>query len=282
MPARAAVVQLTTTTDQAQSLDEAEALVKTAAEGGARLVALPENVSFMGSEADKAQRAEPLDGPTFVRVAGWAKTHRIHLLAGSLPERSGDPDRPYNTSVLYSPAGKALSVYRKIHLFDVALGSGATHTESDSVSPGTRLSLGPTTAGVLGMSICYDLRFPGLYRALARAGAKLLAVPSAFTVPTGRDHWEVLLRARAIENQCYVLAPAQVGKNTDRRRTYGRSMIVDPWGTILAQCPDRPSVAYADLDLEAVDSFRSKLPCLEHERPALYRVDPEDPGALEP
>lgn len=272
MGVRVAVVQLTTTTDQDQSLAEAQALVKTAAASGAKLVALPENVSFMGSETEKAQRAESLDGPTFSRMAEWAQDFGIHLLAGSIPEKSADPRRPFNTSVLFSPTGEPISVYRKIHLFDVALGPGATHTESDSVSPGDRLALGPTPAGVLGLSICYDLRFAGLYRALVRAGAQVLAVPSAFTIPTGRDHWEVLLRARAIENQCYVLAPAQVGRNTERRRTYGRSMIIDPWGTILAQCPDRPSVASAEIDLETVDSFRCRLPCLEHERPNLYRI----------
>lgn len=272
MGVRVAVVQLTTTTDQDRSLAEAEALVHTAASSGAKLVALPENVSFMGPEAEKARRAEPLDGPTFARVAGWAQRHALYLLAGSLPEKSTDPDRPFNTSVLYSPAGARVAVYRKIHLFDVALGAGATHTESDSVSPGDRLVVARTPAGEIGLSICYDLRFPGLYRALARAGAQLLAVPSAFTVPTGRDHWEVLLRARAIENQCYVVAPAQVGRNTEHRRTYGRSMIVDPWGTVLARCPDRPSVAFADIELDAVESFRRKLPCREHERPDLYEV----------
>jgi predicted amidohydrolase len=163
-------------------------------------------------------------------------------------------------------------VYRKIHLFDVALGEGATHTESSSVEPGTSATLAETPLARIGMSVCYDLRFPGLYRALVRGGAELFTIPAAFTVPTGRDHWEILLRARAIENQCFVLAPGQVGQNTPKRQTYGRSMIIDPWGTVLEVAPDRPSVAVAEIDLEQLRSLRRRLPCLEHERPDAYRI----------
>lgn len=270
----AAVVQLTTTTDQVASLDAAEALVREAAARGAQLVALPENVSFMGPEADKLARAEPLDGPSFARLGALSAELGVHLLAGTLPERGPDPARTYNTSVLFGPDGARVAVYRKIHLFDVALGEGATHVESESVAPGDRLVLAETRLGKLGLSVCYDLRFPDVYRGLVRAGAECLFVPAAFTVPTGRDHWQVLLRARAIESQAYVIAPAQVGHNTERRRTYGRSMIVDPWGTVLAQCPDAPSVALAEVDLERVHDLRRRLPCLEHERPAAYTLEP--------
>jgi predicted amidohydrolase len=269
----AAVVQLTTTTDVEASLTRAEALIDEAAARGARLVALPENVSFMGTEAEKLALAEPLDGPSFSRLSAKARQHGLFLLAGTLPERRPEaPERSYNTSVLFGPDGGRLAVYRKIHLFDVQLGPGATHLESASVEPGSHAVLAETPLGRLGMTVCYDVRFPGLFRALVRAGAQLLAVPAAFTVPTGRDHWEVLLRARAIESQCFVLAPAQFGQNGPNRATYGRSMIIDPWGTVLATCPDRPSVAVAELDLSMQEDLRARLPCLSHERTAAYHV----------
>ncbi|MCA9550318.1 MAG: carbon-nitrogen hydrolase family protein [Myxococcales bacterium] len=270
----AAVVQLTTTTDVSASMAQAEALVAEAAGRGAQLVALPENVAFMGPEADKRALAQPVDGPLFRRLGELAGRHGIHLVAGTLPERGPDPEHVYNTSVLYGPDGQARAVYRKIHLFDVALGEGATHTESASVAPGAGAVRAETPLGTFGLSVCYDLRFPDLYRTLVRAGAELLFVPAAFTVPTGRDHWEVLLRARAIESQAYVLAPAQVGNNAPGRVTYGRSVIIDPWGTVLAQAPDRPGVIYAEIDLGRVHDFRRKLPCLDHERPTAYRVLP--------
>lgn len=265
---RAAVVQMTSTPDVERSLEAAEAGVQEAAASGARLVCLPENVSYLGPEADKPALAEPLDGPSFTRLARLARTHRVYLLAGTLPERSEDPGRPYNTSVLFGPAGQRLAVYRKIHLFDVDLGpDGPRFRESSRVSPGSGAVTVETELGALGLSVCYDLRFPELYRALVAAGADLLLVPSAFTVPTGKDHWEVLLRARAIENQCYVLAPAQQGHHFEKRTSYGRSLIVDPWGTVLTSCPDRPAVGLADVDLEALRQTRRRMPCLEHRRP---------------
>ncbi len=269
-----AVVQLTTTTDPQGSVQAATELVKEAAGLGAQFIALPENVSFMGTEEDKQKLAEPLDGPTFRHFAELADALGVHLLAGSLPEVGPDPDRAYNSSVLYGPQGQTLAVYRKIHLFDIALGEGATHLESTSVTPGEHLSLAKTPLASIGLSICYDLRFAELYRALRRAGAEMLCVPAAFTVPTGRDHWQVLLRARAIENQAYVLAPAQFGENTPTRRTFGRAVIIDPWGTVVAQCPDEPSVAIAKIDVARVHSLRTKLPCLDHERPDRYRIEP--------
>lgn len=268
----ASVVQLTTTTDPEASTEGALTLVDEAARRGAKLVVLPENVSFMGTEAEKLRLAEPLEGPTFQRFAAKAKEHGLFLLAGSMPERGQGPDKAYNTSVLYGPEGQRLAVYRKIHLFDVTLGAGATHQESASVAPGESATLATLPFAKLGLTICYDLRFPDLYRTLVRAGAELLAVPAAFTVPTGRDHWEILLRARAIESQCFVLAAGQVGQNTETRATYGRSMIIDPWGTVLATCPDRPGVAVAEIDLDHLRSLRKKLPCLEHERMGSYRI----------
>lgn len=268
----AAVVQLTTTEDPPASLERAEHLIDVAANRGAQLVVLPENVHYMGPEAKKQELAEPIDGPSFSRLGDKAKEHGIWLVAGTLPEKAPDPKKAYNTSVLFSPEGERVARYRKIHLFDVALGEGATHVESEHVEPGTRGTIAETPVGRIGMSVCYDLRFPDLYRTYARAGAQILTVPAAFTVPTGRDHWEVLLRARAIENQCFVLAAGQFGQNTEKRSTFGRSMIIDPWGTVLAVCPDRPGVALAEIDLGHVERFRTKLPCLSHERPTAYVV----------
>ena len=268
----AAVVQLTTTDDPAASLDRALAGVDRAADLGAKVIALPENVLFMGSEQQKRAVAEPLDGPSFSRLAARARERQVFLLAGSLPEASGDPDRPYNTSVLFGPDGERRAVYRKIHLFDVALGEGATHTESAATHPGDEVVVVDTPYGRWGLTICYDMRFPDLYRALRRQNVDLVFIPSAFTIPTGRDHWEVLLRARAIENQFYVVAPAQVGTHGPTRRTYGRSMIIDPWGTVLCTCPDATTVALTTIEPERVTDLRRRLPCLEHERPFQVRT----------
>lgn len=267
----AAVAQMTATEDVEASMAQAGALVAEAAARGAQLCVLPENVSFMGSEAAKRRLAEPLGGPSFGRLGDLARRHQLWLLAGTLPE-SADGDRAYNTSVLFDPGGRAAAIYRKVHLFDIDLGPGATHLESESVAPGAHAVLAKTSLGAIGMAICYDLRFPGYFRALTRAGARILALPAAFTVPTGRDHWECLLRARAIENQCYLLAAGQFGQNAPDRRTYGRSMIIDPWGTVLATVPDRPGLAVAEIDLDAQDELRRRMPCLEHERRP-YRVE---------
>ena len=268
----ASVVQLTTTRNVEASFEQATQLVRSAAQAGAKLVVLPENVHFMGSEAEKLELAEPIDGKYFRGLAELAKSLDIWLLAGTLPETAANSQRAYNTSTLFSPSGELFAKYRKIHLFDVALGEGATHTESDSVEPGSNAVVAQTELGNIGMTVCYDLRFPPLFRAMFRAGAEMITVPAAFTVPTGRDHWEVLLRARAIENQCYILAAGQFGANTSSRRTFGRSMIIDPWGTVLAVAPDEPGFALAHIDIDKVHSFRQKLPCLQHERLDAYEV----------
>ncbi|MBK8013809.1 MAG: carbon-nitrogen hydrolase family protein [Deltaproteobacteria bacterium] len=274
----AAVVQLTTTDDVEASLNRACQGVEDAARRGATLVALPENVSFMGSERTKLTLREPIHGPTFQRFSDLARALRIHLIAGTLPEIASDDTHAFNTSVVFGPDGARLGRYRKIHLFDVELGEGATHHESATVEAGTSATVVDTPLGKLGLSICYDVRFPGLYRALARAGAEILSVPAAFTVPTGRDHWEVLIRARAIENQCFLLAPAQVGANAPNRRTFGRSMIVDPWGTVLATCPDAPGIALAEIDLARLRDLRARLPTAAHERPEAYHVAASEPS----
>src|SRR5690606_38951749 len=201
-----AALQLNTGPDKAHNLEVATNLVRDAARAGATLVGLPETFNWMGPEAEREAALEPLEGMTGSRMASLARELKIHLLAGSILESGAPGGRAYNTSVLYGPGGERLAVYRKLHLFDVEIGDGATYRESRNVAPGDALALADTAAGKLGLSICYDLRFPELYRALSAQGAELLAVPAAFTLMTGKDHWEVLLRARAIENLCWVLA----------------------------------------------------------------------------
>lgn len=265
-PIVAAAIQVTSTADREHNLQTALALVDLACARGATLVGLPENVDFMGSEARKRELAEDLDGPTFAAFARKAKERGVYLVAGSLPEKSRDPERIFNTSVLYGPGGERLAVYRKIHLFDVDIPDGARYRESELVMSGGESVVADTPIARIGMSICYDLRFPELYRRLSGAGAEVLAVPSAFTLHTGKDHWEVLLRARAIENTCYVIAPAQVGRHSENRVTYGNAMIVDPWGTVIARCPDGPGYCLADLSPDTLERVRDEIPCLAHRR----------------
>ncbi len=264
----AAVVQLTCTADVAHNWQQTAALVRRAAERGARLVATPENANFLGLHDAKVRNAEPLGGSTCRRFAALAAELRIHLLLGSFNERAAVPGRCHNTSVLFGPGGDTLAVYRKIHLFDVDLSDQVRFAESATVAPGGEPVVAATELGSLGLSVCYDLRFPELYRRLVEGGAQLLAVPSAFTATTGRDHWEPLLRARAIENQCYVLAPAQVGRHDDQglRESYGHALIVDPWGQVLATVPDGPGLALAEIDLERLAEVRRAMPVWEHRR----------------
>jgi predicted amidohydrolase len=261
---RVAVVQLTSLPDLAHNLARAEHWIARAAADGAELVALPENFPYLRDEAPGPHpAAQTLSGPVARFLAEQARRHRIVLAGGTLPEAIAGDDRVHNTSLVHERDGRLVAVYRKIHLFDVNL-HGAVHEESRGVAPGKETVVADTSVGRLGLSICYDLRFPELYRALSGAGARILLVPSAFTVPTGRDHWEVLLRARAIENQCFVLAAAQFGQHTPRRQTYGRSLVVDPWGTPLAQVPDGEGYAVCDLDFQAQDRIRERLPALRH------------------
>ena len=262
----AAVVQMTSTTDVEHNLATAEELVTRAAGQGARLVTLPENFAFLRSEGQPVPDAQPLDGPWVQRMAELARRHAITLLLGSLPERVEGDSRVRNTSVLLGPDGATLAAYRKVHLFDIDLPGMEHLKESRSVAPGSEVVVADTPAGRLGLSICYDLRFPELYRALAQRGARVLCVPSAFTERTGKAHWEVLLRARAIENLAYVLAPAQVGHHGGGRASHGQAMIVDPWGTVLAQVPDGEGVALAELDFARLERLRRELPALSHAR----------------
>jgi predicted amidohydrolase len=271
---RAAAVQLTATADKAANLETADRLVRAAARDGASLVVLPEKWSVYGSPEDQRAGAEPLDGPALSWARAIARELEIDLVAGSIAEKPGSPapadGRGSNTSVHVGPDGADRATYRKIHMFDVLVG-GRAYKESDGEAPGDAIVLSATADGVgLGLTICYDLRFPELYRRLAVEGARILAVPSAFTEPTTRDHWEVLLRARAIENQAFVIAANQVGRHAPGLRTGGRSMIVDPWGLVLAQAPDTESYAIADLDLDRQARIRADLPSLANRRPEVY------------
>ncbi len=266
----AAVVQLNSTSDVRRNREMLDGLVRRAHAAGARLVATPECTNYLGPHDRKVAMAEPLDGPTVQDYAALARELGLWLLIGSVNERAAEPGRCYNTSVLLSPDGAVAGAYRKVHLFDVDL-PGVRFFESDTTVPGDAPVAVPTELGTVGMSICYDLRFPEHYRALVDLGATLVAVPSAFTARTGKAHWEPLLRARAIECQAYVLAPGQVGHHVDAglRHSHGHSMIVDPWGTVVACCSDGPGLALAEIDLERVASIRRHMPIADHRRLAI-------------
>jgi predicted amidohydrolase len=264
-------VQLNSRADKAANVTAAAELVRrAAAAAGARLIVLPETWTFKGSHAALADAAEAIDGPSNTVLAGLAAELGVYVLAGSIYERTDRPDRFGNASVLFDPAGAPLAVYRKIHLFD-AIAGARVYRESDDLLAGGELVTAQVDDVCVGLTICYDLRFPELYRALAAHGARVMLVPAAFTEVTGRDHWEVLLRARAIENGCFVVAAGQWGVHGADRHCYGHSMIVDPWGTVLSVASDGVGLCDADLDLGTVDRVREQLPVLAHRRPELYR-----------
>lgn len=266
---RVAAVQLNSNGDKQRNLAAAERLVREAAAGGAEFVALPEKWNLLAGGEELVAGAEPLDGTSLTAARGWARELGIHLLAGSISERGPEGEKASNTSVLIGPGGEDLAVYRKIHMFDVDAG-GVSYRESEHERPGTEPVVAPVGELMLGMSVCYDLRFPELFRILALRGARLVAVPSAFTLATGRDHWEVLLRARAIEDQVFVIAPNQSGEAPPHFSSFGRSMIVDPWGTVLATAPDGEGFVAAELDLAAQDRVRESLPSLANRQPDAY------------
>jgi len=267
---RVAAVQLNSTGDKARNLSTAERLVRAAAADGAELVALPEKWNLLAAGEELAARAESLDGPSLGAARAWARELGVHLLAGSIAERADEGERAFNTSVLIGPDGEDLAVHRKIHMFDVEAG-GVAYRESEHEQPGEEIVSTPVEGVELGLTVCYDLRFPELYRILAVRGARLIAVPSAFTAATGRDHWEVLLRARAIEDQVFVIAPNQVGEAPPHYSSWGHSAIVDPWGAVLAVAPDEECFVAADLDLTAQEDVRERLPSLAGRRERAYR-----------
>ncbi len=265
----AAAIQMSSTPDKTENLEVAEALIREVANRGAEFVALPELWSCHGLDSAYRENAEPIPGPTTEFLGGLARELGIYLLGGSILEGSPASERLSNTSTFFTPDGGLSAIYRKIHLFDVKA-PDREYLESAAIEPGDEVVVVKAGSSVVGLSVCYDVRFPELYRMLALRGAEILAVPAAFTLQTGKDHWELLLRARAVENQSFVIAPAQWGQKADGRRTYGRSMLIDPWGTILATCPDRDGFALATLDLEYLDRFREEFPSLANRRPESY------------
>lgn len=269
---KVAAVQLNSSADQQANLATADRLTRAAAADGARLIVLPEKWTAMGSDDEQRAAAQPLDGPAI----GWAReTARelgVEIVAGSILELVPGQEKPGNTSVHVDAAGEIRAVYRKVHMFDVVLG-GRVYRESELEQAGEEIVLSQTADGVeLGLSVCYDLRFPELYRILAVLGARIIAIPAAFTLATTRDHWETLVRARAIEDQAFVIAANQCGEHPGGHRSGGRSMIVDPWGTVLAQAGEEGEAALvAELDLERQREIRASLPSLANRQPGAYR-----------
>jgi predicted amidohydrolase len=263
---QAALVQMAASADKQGSLAVAARLVREAAAGGAALVVLPEVFSWRGPRGEETAAAEAIPGPTAAFCRHLAANLHIHLVAGSILERGGPDGKVFNTSCLFGPGGDLVARYRKIHLFDVDLPGQVQVRESDTRCHGTDPVVAATSLGTIGLSICYDLRFPELYRQLVRRGATILTVPSAFTAPTGQAHWEALLRARAIENQAYVLAPNQHGPNPHGFHDHGNSMVVDPWGRVVAHAITGEGVIRAPVDLDLVQKVRHEMPCLDHAR----------------
>ena len=269
---RVACIQLNASESKADNIERAGLLVARAAATGADLIVLPEKWNGIGPAEFMRANAESLDdGETVEAMRSWARDHKVTIVGGSIAERREGRDKLSNTSVLLDPDGDIVSLYRKIHMFDVEVG-GKVYRESESEEPGEEPAAVTDIEGwKLGLTICYDLRFPELYRILAVEGAEVITVPAAFTLFTGKDHWEVLLRARAVENQCYVVAANQWGTHRDGKASYGRSMIVDPWGIVLAQAPDEDGVIVAELERARMEEVRRALPSLANRQPAAYR-----------
>jgi deaminated glutathione amidase len=265
---RVAAVQMTSNEDVARNVETALSLTRQAAAEGAALVVLPECFALLGPEPQKLAVAEPLPegGPILARFADLSRSLAVELVLGGFWERGSDPRKVRNACVHLGPDGRVRSVYRKIHLFDVDLPDGTSLRESSTVEPGTEPVVTETSFGKLGLSVCYDLRFPELYRALVDRGAIALTVPAAFTLTTGKDHWHVLLRARAIEAQCYVIAAAQTGRHFGQRVSYGHALICDPWGTVLSECGEGEGYAIASIDRAVVERVRAAVPSLRHRR----------------
>jgi deaminated glutathione amidase len=262
----AAAIQMSAGSEKPANLERAERLIRAAAAHGATLIVLPETFNWRGKRGLEASIAESVHGESVSLMANLAAELKVHIVAGSITERIDGNEKTWNTSVMLGPDGAPMGIYRKIHLFDIDLPGRVTVKESASREPGAEVVCVASSTGAVGMSICYDLRFPELYRRLTFAGAKILVVPSCFTFPTGEAHWEALLRARAIENQCFVIAAAQFGPNVHGFMDYGNSMIIDPWGRVLGRASDQEGVVCAPIDLHYLDRVRNELPALTHAR----------------
>ncbi|MBW2527746.1 MAG: carbon-nitrogen hydrolase family protein [Deltaproteobacteria bacterium] len=268
MSTRIAAVQMCCQDELADNLRQMSGLCARAAEQGAEIIVLPENFAYLGPETGKRELAEDLtraDGPIMAALARAAQEHQCWLVAGGMPERSADRDRPYSVCAVIAPDGSLAAKYRKIHLFDIDLGDGVDYCEPRATTPGDEPVVANVAGVPVGLSICYDLRFPELYRRLTAEGARVLAVPAAFTLQTGKDHWMPLLRARAIENQSFVVAAGQWGSH-GARQSYGKTCIIDPWGAVIAQVSEGEGVVTAALDFGYLEAVRAKLPALEHRR----------------
>lgn len=267
-----AAIQLSSQDDVAANLAQCRHWVERAAQAGAKLVVLPENFAFFGADTQRSAVSEPLlasgsePSPIQRSLSQWARELGITVVGGGMPTQSADGGRPFNTAVVFGPDGRLAAHYHKMHLFDVSLADGTVLSESSKTSPGTALATLGVQGFQVGLSICYDVRFPELYRGLIDKGAEVLLVPAAFTLHTGKDHWTPLLTARAIESQAWVIAAAQWGPHPGGRRCYGHSMVIDPWGSIIAQCPDRPGFALATIDHEYQKQVRASVPSLQHRR----------------
>ncbi|GAC1383655.1 MAG: carbon-nitrogen hydrolase family protein [Ktedonobacteraceae bacterium] len=271
MHLRTAVIQLNSRNNPAENLASVEHFLDRAAQMGAQFVGLPEYWTYLGPYSGFEEAAQTIPGPIVERLQDKARKHKMIIHGGSIVERSPTvPGKFYNTTVLINRDGDIAACYRKIHLFDVDLANGDRHYESERIVSGNKVVTAEVDGITFGLTICYDLRFPELYRSLALHGAQILLVPAAFTLHTGRDHWEVLLRARAIENLCYVIAPSQVGQYPPDRQCFGRSMVIDPWGLVLAQARDTPTVIATEIDLAQIERARAQIPCLEHRKPQVY------------
>lgn len=262
-----ALVQMDTQADKRKNLRKIKESVREAAGHGARLVVFPERADYIGSET--AKHANTVPGEITEFFAALARENDVWLHTGSMAEKS--EKKPHNTSLLFSPDGSCRAKYRKLHMFDVNVENGPNCRESDDTAPGNQVCLADTEFGRMGLSVCYDLRFPQLYRLMADNGAEILVVSANFTDPTGAAHWEPLLRARAIENTCYVLACGQCGQK-EAFKAHGHSMVIDPWGRILAKAGDKEEILYAQLSAEILEKTRKQIPCLQNQRDDLYQL----------
>lgn len=270
MPFRIAACQMNSRPDKEANLQSAARLIDQAAAAGAQMVALPEYFNLYGTMPDVIAGAETVPGPSSQLLQEKAREHGIYIHGGSIAERIPGDEKCWFTNLVVDPAGEIIARYRKIHLFDIDIADRVSDSESSIARPGQEMVTFENEHGCFGLSICYDLRFPELYRALTLAGARVIFLPAAFTLYTGKDHWETLIRARAIENQVYMVAPAQIGTSAPGKQCFGSTMIVNPWGTVIARAPESESVIYADIDYDYQDTLRDELPSLKNRQPNVY------------
>ena len=271
------IIQTDSQNDKGRNLTRICEFIDQAAARGAALVALPEVMNLLGDNVGEGGAQEPIPGYSTERLAAKARQHGIYLHCGSIREEIPGDSRSFNATAMLDPQGRVIAVYRKLHTFDVTLPDGTVCNESARIKPGSEIVTAETPLGRLGFSICYDIRFPELYRLLALAGAEIIFTPANFTLPTGKDHWEPILRARAIENACYMVAPAQIGKKPNFT-AFGNSLVVDPWGTVIARSKDEPGVTIAEIDLDYLDKIRGQIPSLKNRRPDVYELRPAKGG----